>query len=321
MSAESLEALQVVLSGFFDAPIESITSERSRYSTSSPIDVIQITFASGHTTAVIRKDLAQSSLLPEARNAKPPFLHDPARELQAYAQLLPLCPHGTARYIGSTSGTAPDQQWLFLERLAGIELFQSGAVHQWSAAARWAARLHRTFLGRVEEVAPLDVAFLVHDEAWLRMWADRAWAHATRETVGSVRFIHSKLDGLVDRFTTLDRTVAHAEFYPSNVIVDDRCGETVVSPVDWEMVALAPGLIDLAALTTGIDALMRVQIESAYCEEIARELDDEFREELDACRLALCLQWLGWMPDWNAPREHATDWLNEALVLVDRLAL
>jgi hypothetical protein len=39
---------------------------------------------------------------------------------------------------------------------------------------------------------------------------------------------------------------------------------------------------------------------------------DEWRADLDAARLLICVQWLGWAPGWTPPAEHRHDWLAEA---------
>jgi hypothetical protein len=88
------------------------------------------------------------------------------------------------------------------------------------------------------------------------------------------------------------------------------------------MAALAPALSDLAALTSGeLDPSMRTVIEHAYCDAAGRPYDAAFVAELDLCRLAQCIQWLGWMPGWQPAAHHRHDWLAEAVRLVDRLAL
>ena len=58
---------------------------------------------------------------------------------------------------------------------------------------------------------------------------------------------HEALDWLIDQ----PATFLHGEYYPSNIVIE-RDGETLgVRPVDWEMAAVGPGLLDLAALCSG----------------------------------------------------------------------
>src|SRR5207244_7203663 len=74
-----------------------------------------------------------------------------------------------------------------------------------------------------------------------------------------MEWIAGRYSQVVERLLTLPLTLIHGEFYPSNILVHEieTCrsrltGDTVrVCPVDWEMAAVGPGLIDLAALTAG----------------------------------------------------------------------
>jgi thiamine kinase-like enzyme len=99
-----------------------------------------------------------------------------------------------------------------------------------------------------------------------------------------------------------------------------------VAPIDWENAAVGPGVIDLAALTTGAwSAAEREQIARGYLDRAAalgHEHDEaELQETLELARLHLAVQWLGWEPTWTAPAEHRHDWLGEALAIAERLRL
>ena len=48
---------------------------------------------------------------------------------------------------------------------------------------------------------------------------------------------------------------------------------------------------------------------------------DELTEGVDACRLHLALQLLGWSADWEAPEQHARDWFSEALRVAGRMGI
>ena len=132
---------------------------------------------------------------------------------------------------------------------------------------------------------------------------------------------------MVDRLITLPRTLIHGEFYASNILVH-KAGDTLrVCPVDWEMAALGPGLIDLAALTAGKwtdperDALALAYREALQANGSKVSGQDDFLTALDCCRLHLAVRWLGWSREWSPPPEHAQDWLREALCLADKLGL
>jgi len=100
-----------------------------------------------------------------------------------------------------------------------------------------------------------------------------------------------------------------------------------VCPIDWEVAAVGPGLIDLAALITGgwndqeRSALVRAYAAAGSSREPSAAKLDEIGETLDYCRLHLAVQWLGWEPSWSPPAEHRQDWLAEATRLARALEL
>jgi thiamine kinase-like enzyme len=114
---------------------------------------------------------------------------------------------------------------------------------------------------------------------------------------------------IVDLLGRLPVTLIHGEFYPANVLVAD--GKIV--PIDWEMAGVGPGLLDLAALTTGWSREDQAAITSAY--------GDVPEAGLDASRLHLALRWLSTPADWIPPPEQAHDWLGEAIGAAERLRL
>jgi hypothetical protein len=90
------------------------------------------------------------------------------------------------------------------------------------------------------------------------------------------------------------------------------------------MAGVGPPLLDLAALVTGWSDANGRRIALAYRDGMPAESrpdEETFLASLDACRLHLALQWLGWGPAWRAPAQHARDWLGEALDLADRVAV
>ena len=317
--APSLERL---LAELLSKEVESVTVVRSRYSTSFPIDDVTVHLCDGSRLDLVRKDLSWASLLPPAHRGKPAFLYDPRREMRLYMEVLSAAPPGTARCHGVLDDPGAGTRWLFLERLEGVELYQVGDLARWQAAAAWAAHLHVRFEGQVGALLQAGIPLLVHDRDWLQRWAERAVAGATRTNARVLRHLRSRTGVLWARLAGLPTTLVHGELYASNVIVGPPGPEPRVSPVDWEMAAAAPGLIDLAALTAGNwPPHERRSLESAYACAAGRPVDELFDAQLNACRLALCIQWLGWRPRWRAPREHTFDWLGEALVLVERLEL
>jgi aminoglycoside phosphotransferase (APT) family kinase protein len=119
----------------------------------------------------------------------------------------------------------------------------------------------------------------------------------------------------------------HGEFYVSNVLVHETDTGTRICPVDWEMAAIGPGLIDLAALTAGSwsederRGFARIYHDALTPAAGGWQPFDEMVTDLTYCRLHLAVQWLGWSADWMPPREHAQDWLAEATRLAEELRL
>jgi thiamine kinase-like enzyme len=96
-----------------------------------------------------------------------------------------------------------------------------------------------------------------------------------------------------------------------------------VRPVDWELAGVGPGLLDLAAITSGSwDAAERDRIACAYHRALPLAIRPRRADLLDAlkhCRLLIAVQWLGWSSDWSAPAEHAHDWLSDAIAIAREL--
>jgi thiamine kinase-like enzyme len=98
-----------------------------------------------------------------------------------------------------------------------------------------------------------------------------------------------------------------------------------ICPIDWEIAAIGPGLVDLAALTIGrwTDE-ERTALALAYLSEAGPRDEgarSEFLETLELFRLHLAVQWLGWEPTWLPPEEHRQDWLAHAMRAAAALGL
>ncbi|HEY1381200.1 MAG TPA: hypothetical protein VGF55_30650, partial [Gemmataceae bacterium] len=287
----------------------------SAYSSSFALEELDVELAGGRTLNLVFKDLGRHGLLSGARAAKPVFLHDPRREIAVYRHVLAAHDLGTAVCHAAVCDDRAGRYWLFLERVAGVELYQVGEFATWQAAAAWLARLHARLADDADRLAD-EAHLLRHDAAYYRLWPRRACeilaaktgvAPAARDRLAALA---AGYEAVVGRLTALPATVIHGEFYASNVLVAGGR----VCPVDWEMAAVGPGLIDLAALTAGrwTDA-QRSALAAAYHAALsaggsAPPLND-LRADLDWCRLHLAVQWLGWSADWTPPADHAQDWL------------
>ena len=282
----------------------------SAYRTSCALEEVDIELDDGERIELMVKHLARAALSPQARDAKPRFLHDPLREIELYRDVLDGAGLGAPHFHGAV----PEHGWLFLERVHGFELYQVGERATWEHVARELARLH----ARLAPAAARAPRAIRYDADWYRCWPQRALRFAAAREEHEARRVLERLaaryEPVVARLLALPTTVIHGEFYASNVLVDDPVAPRRVAPVDWEQAAIGPGLVDLAALTAGgWSDDERAAIAGAYREASADRLGvDEFADGLEACRLHLAFQWLGWSSDWSAPEEHRQDWLAEA---------
>ena len=311
--------------------IVSIARRPSAYRTSFALEELDVVLDDGTMLGLIRKDTSQRALTERARRAKPAFLADPRREIETYQRILTPSELGTAICYGTVVDPAADQYWLFLERVPGVELYQVGDHVIWEDAARWLAGFHAQFADEPgRSGARARSPLLVYDRDYYRLWPRRALEFARDWPIGARRriaWLAERYESVVDRLVALPTTVIHGEFYASNVLVQKTAGGTRVCPVDWEMAAVGPGLIDLAALVAGgWSATERRRFAAAYHGPLSVSEDspptlDELLADLAFCRLHLAVQWLGWAGDWIPPREHAHDWLADAVGIAEDLRL
>jgi hypothetical protein len=324
-------ALAAALSAVHDHEVDVIGLERRRseYRSSFGLEELDVTLDDGTELALVFKDLGWETLDAEGRRAKPPFLYEPQREIGVYRNLLAGAGLGTATYHGSTVDEARGRFWLFVERVAGVELYQVGDVARWEEAARRLAGTHAALAGDPERSAA-EAHLLRHDADFYGRWMERALEFARQgERPASERHrlesLAARYDAVVDGLLALPRGVIHGELYASNVL--DHPADDRVCPVDWEMAAIGPPLLDLAALTTGWDPPVQARLEHAYADALDGAdawpgSPEASAEALALCRLALSIQWLGWAePGWSPPQDHRRDWLGDAVLLADRLGL
>jgi len=326
---ELRSALKAALDDHFGQPVRIERLERrvSQYCSSYLIEELDVTLEDRGTLALIFKDLSKVALLAGVDKIKPEFIYNPVREIETYQRLLMPYRLGTATYYGASVEPERGRYWLFLERVPPSLLWQMGDFSRWEDTASWLAGMHSRVACEVENsVADHSRHFIVYDREFYRRWIDRASVFirvgdrsAQRKAVKAIRWISERYDDVVEHLLALSRTVIHGEFQASNVMVDETPGHLRICPVDWEMTAIAPGLVDLAALTGGNwTPEQRRKMALAYWNGVPmrdRQQTDEmdFLRSLEFCRLHLAVQWLGWAPGWEPPPEHAQDWLADAL--------
>jgi aminoglycoside phosphotransferase (APT) family kinase protein len=288
------------------------------YRSSFPIEELEVERDGGEGIALAFKRLDWNELDDLARVAKPRFLHDPEREALVYERLLPVGPVGPPRF--HTSLLEPRRHWLFVEWVAGRELYQVGERELWEDSARWLAGFHRQFATDTARFAD-RCRLLRRDGAFYRSWIRRA-REFSREPDGPSRqvvdWLSERHEPVVEALLALPQTIVHGEFYASNVLVDDRALPVRVAPVDWELTGTGPGLLDLAALISGWPAADRAALAAAYSGVGA----DASLESLEFARLQVAIQWLGWAPpDWRPPASQRHDWAAEAVAIAEGLGL
>jgi aminoglycoside phosphotransferase (APT) family kinase protein len=236
---------------------------------------------------------------------------------------------GTPYFAGAEMCEADERYWLFLERVGGRLLWQTGNLEHWDDAARWLAELHGKFPG-ARGLGPAD-HLLRHDGKFFGIWAARAEKFLARKRGGVPREsarkfarLAGRYDGVVRRLAGLPRTFVHGEFYPSNVIVRRGAARgRQICAVDWEVAGIGPGLADLAALTSGEwnDAEKR-RFVAAYREALGTgESLADLLEAVELCQLHLAVQLLGWAADWTPPEQHSQNWLQTAFRLAEKLGV
>jgi aminoglycoside phosphotransferase (APT) family kinase protein len=307
-------------------PVVAFEHRRSTYCTSFALEEVDVRLDDGRELRLMLKDVGPRAMSALARAAKPAFLLDPCREILTYRHLLGPIP-GPPTFYGAKVDPGRKRYALLIERVDGRPLWQAGELTVWQAVARWLAGLHHHFSSQGRRPRPSG-HLIVYDADYYDRWIQRALAFADRREPWRRRAIGQiadRYERVVERLTSLPTTLIHGELYASNVLIQETWEGVRVAPVDWEMAAVGPGLVDLAALVAGgWSDEQRTTIVRAYFDALplprAWEWDD-FVRALNHCRLHLAVQWLGWSPDWSPPQAHAQDWLAEAQHLAGDLGV
>jgi len=263
------------------------------YQTSHRIDEVMLRLADGSQVEALLKHLSWSELGANAQRVKPDFLHDPQREILAYRIL-------ADAGLGTPLCYDAGEHWLLLEKVGGVELWQVGQLQTWMRVAGWLARFHARF----NAVAVPTDGLIYYDASFLGIWPRRA---ARKHS--ELKRVAASYDRVVDLLCQQPRILIHGEFYASNILV----AGPRVAPVDWEMLGVGPAALDVAALVSGWGPTEAAEIVAGY--------GDITGEVLDAARLHLAVQSLGWADGWSPPPQHARDWLAEARAAADRLGI
>ena len=333
--ADLHSAVETVLADYRGRPVQITSLDRrpSPYQTSAALEELDVELDDGVRLQIMFKDASFEALHEGARRVKPAFLHDPVREIETYRRVLAAHRLGTATCYGAVVDRPSGRYWLFLERIPGLELYKVAELATWQRVAAWLADMHRTFTDTGVPAQAHAAHALRHDPAYYRVWLDRAQRFFHQGTAGTddvasgLAWLASRHDAVIGRLMALPVTFIHGEFYSSNVLVQETVDGLRVCPIDWEMAAVGPGLIDLAALTSGSwSEEERSAIAAAYYATLephgtpwARR--EDFMTDLNCCRIQVALQWLGWFGRRRAPSEHTQDWLADALRVARQIGL
>jgi hypothetical protein len=292
------------LEQILNQPILELTRQPWPCSSSFAIERLDVTLRDGRSLQLIFKNLGRSAMLEDAARVKPASLYHPRREINVYRWVHPVLDLGTPKFYGAWG------DWLFIEYVSAPELYQIGEFEIWLEAARWLARFHASQACRPSIARALAPGLLEHDYAFYRGWLRRAL------TFGGSRVeeIEESYQAATEMLLETPRTLIHGEFYASNVLAQ-RCGQALrICPVDWEMAAIGPCILDVAALASGRwSYTQRMGMAEAWCAALPEALrPPDLTAAFTCAQFQIALQWLGWAESWQPHNDHAHDWLAEA---------
>jgi aminoglycoside phosphotransferase (APT) family kinase protein len=319
-----MTSLEQLLTSHFGARVTEIASRPSLYCSSFFVNEIDVRLDDGTTVALVAKAAQWEAKSPDAQRAKPGFLWDEQRERTTYESILAALDLNSAQYFGSYTD-ASGVHYLLLERIPGIRLWECGDFESWRAAARWLARLHGQVSTDTAMASTAGPHLLRYDRQFYESWMTRAQRfHVADDDVNRLATCHARV---VDRLLEERPAFLHGEFYSENILVESQAGAVAVRPVDWEMAAFGPALMDLACLVAGEwNDDERADMTDAYLGELATAgfespRREEYLQTLDCCLFHLSIQNLGWSDAWTPPPDRAHDWLGEAVRLCEKWKL
>ena len=319
-------SLERCLSRYFSDPcsIAKIDMRPFPSQSSFAIKELNLFLKNGRELNIVWKRVGRTGLLDEAAQVRLQGSESPQCELKSYGTLLkpelgsPLC-YGTV--VQQETGEC----WLFLEKVEGFQLNETGDTFIWKRTSRWTAVFQRSC-----GPSAMQLDWLAkYDAPYYRKWLIRAYSAVARsgqdDEGRGLQCLERLIDGcdqLTSQLVDQPQSVIHGEFYPANILVVPRPnGEIRICPVDWGTTAIGPAPMDVAALVSGAwTETERMEIAEAYRHSAFPQLPmPEFINRLNQCRMHLALKWIGWCQDWKPPREQAYDWLGEACRLAGPL--
>lgn len=324
---EILAVLEKGLSARLGGSLHILQFDRRQYEywSSCSLEELNIQLDDGRRMTLLFKDFSPHILLEATRLARHQLLFDPAREICVYTKLLNRLSLRTAVCYAAKIDVQSNRYWIFLEKVAGRELYKIAELSVWEEAARWLACFHRL----ASEVSPSsELQLLDWDRNCYHQCLERARyfrgpkTNAKVERANGFDRIAAVYTDVIEHLLCRPKSVIHGEFYASNVLIEENGTGVQVCPIDWETAGWGPALIDLAALVAGRwDEEQRSAMVRAYwsglndAQRNSWGTKRDFQRTLIGCRLHLAVQMLGRPPEWEPPAEHKQDWHSEATQL------
>ena len=300
------------------------------YATSAPLELVSAVMEDGSERRFVLKHLGPRGALEHARRAKPSFVVEPRREIEVYRRVLAPLNVGP-RLIGYRISPTTGIYWLLTEHVTDLRLFEVGDLATWNAVAGWLGGLHRRLGALNRQALCRQARLLQYNREWYTVWLDRALHFfaandpvPSRRGRAALRWLAERYHKVIERLLSLPQTVIHGEFYPSNVLVAGSLAHPVACPLDWEMTAVGPSVVDVAALTSGEwRSQDRRAAIAAYVEGSGASHDTfaEVAESVEYAQIHLAVQWLGWFGRRRARSDHRRDWLADAADRAEALRL
>jgi hypothetical protein len=213
-------------------------------------------------------------------------------EADVYRELLQSLELPSPGFYGVYRDSSNRRSGLLLEYLAdSVRIFHDPDPETvFVEAARWIGRFHALCSSRAFSPA---LSFLhKYDAEYYRGWARRTLKMAQLSGMAPnwLETVCSRFDEVIEVLCKAPATVIHGEYYPKNILVQDR----MIYPVDWESTAVGCGEIDLATLTEGWtrDEIGKLELEYQRA-RWPQGAPDDYQRCLGAARIYIQFRWLG----------------------------
>lgn len=187
--------------------------------------------------------------------------------------------------------------WLFLEFLGGSKRVSSFSnPSAMIAAARWIGRFHAEARESKREFHFPWIP--CYGSEYYRGWIERtiAFAGTNIQRYPWLRTLQLNAAQIADQMGSYPTTLIHGEYTPHNVLIKDN----TIFPVDWESVAYANGLTDLAMLVDGWSLEVTNACENEYVATRWPEgAPSDHLLALASAQLYIQFRWLGDRQHWT----------------------